>query len=138
MVGSNGGGGGSINVGGSSVVVVMVVVEAIWLVRAEGSVRRRRLSHFFSLSNGNGYAMAEKYATEIAKRPPRTWSQAIHGTIFIAVFSLGCLMVNMSQLVVLFPLSCLPFSFANSIYHAGIRLSRGAFGTLLGTFFLSF
>ncbi|KAF8272976.1 acyltransferase-domain-containing protein [Lactarius quietus] len=75
--------------------------------------------------------MAETYAIEIAKRPPQTWSQMIHATVFFAAFSLGCFLVNMSQFVVLLPIRLIPFSFANSIYHAGIRLSKGSFGTLL-------
>ena len=47
-------------------------------------------------------------------------------------------MVNLSQFVVLLPLRFLPFPFADSIYHAGIRLSKGSFGTLLSGFFLPF
>lgn len=82
--------------------------------------------------------MAEIHAIEIAKRPPHTWSQTIHATIFFAVFSLGCLMVNLSQFVALLPLCFLPFSFTNTIYDAGIRLSKGSFGTLLSESFLRF
>jgi 1-acyl-sn-glycerol-3-phosphate acyltransferase len=40
-------------------------------------------------------------------------------------------MINASQFVVLLPLRCLPLALAKSLYHAGIRLSKGAFGTLL-------
>lgn len=40
-------------------------------------------------------------------------------------------MVNLSQFVALLPLCFLPFSFTNTIYDAGIRLSKGSFGTLL-------
>ncbi|KAI9462312.1 acyltransferase-domain-containing protein [Lactarius psammicola] len=75
--------------------------------------------------------MAESHAIEIAKRPPQTWSQTIHAIIFSAVFMLGCLMINLSQFVLLLPLRFLPLSFADSIYYAGIRLSKGSFGTLL-------
>ncbi|KAH9178884.1 acyltransferase-domain-containing protein [Lactarius sanguifluus] len=75
--------------------------------------------------------MAENYAIEIAKRPPRTWSQTIHAMIFFVVFNLGCLMINLSQFVLLLPLRFLPLPFADSIYHAGIRLSKGSFSALL-------
>lgn len=88
------------------------------------------------MRSDNGNAMAERYAIEIAKRPPHTWSQTIQAAIFFTVFSFGCLMVNISQFVALLPLCFLPFSFTNSIYDAGIRLSKGSFGTLLGEYFL--
>ena len=90
------------------------------------------------MRSDNGNAMAERYAIEIAKRPPHTWSQTIQAAIFFTVFSFGCLMVNISQFVALLPLCFLPFSFTNSIYDAGIRLSKGSFGTLLGEYFLRF
>lgn len=81
--------------------------------------------------------MPDYHAIEIAKRPPRTWPQSIPAIIFSVVFALGCIMVNLSQFVVLLPLRFLPFAFADSIYHAGIRLSKGSFGTLLSqSFFL--
>jgi hypothetical protein len=82
--------------------------------------------------------MAEMHAIEIAKRPPRTWSQTIHGILFFVLFSLGCTMVNLSQFVALLPFYFLPFSFTKSIYDAGIRRSKGSFGTLLGESFLRF
>lgn len=75
--------------------------------------------------------MAEMHAIEIAKRPPRTWSQTIHGILFFVLFSLGCTLVNLSQFVALLPFYFLPFSFTKSIYDAGIRLSKGSYGTLL-------
>ncbi len=83
--------------------------------------------------------MGESHAIEIAKRRPSTWSQTIHAIIFSAVFTLGCLMINLSQFVLLLPLRFLPLSIADSIYHAGIRLSKGSFGTLLSaSFFLPY
>jgi hypothetical protein len=71
------------------------------------------------------------YATQIPDRPPRTWAQTAHAITYFIVFNLGCLMINASQFVVLLPLRCLPLALAKSLYHAGIRLSKGAFGTLL-------
>ena len=71
------------------------------------------------------------HATQIPDRPPRTWAQTAQAIAYFIVFNLGCLMINTSQFIVLLPLRCLPLALARSLYHAGIRLSKGAFGTLL-------
>ena len=71
------------------------------------------------------------YATEIPNRPPRTWAQTTHAILYFLVFNLGCLIINASQFVFLLPLRFLPLASTKSLYHAGIRLSEGAFGTLL-------
>jgi hypothetical protein len=70
------------------------------------------------------------YATEISNRPPKTWAQTTHAIVYFLVFNLGCLMINASQFVLL-PLRFLPLASAKSLYHTGIRLSEGAFGSLL-------
>jgi len=71
------------------------------------------------------------HAIEILNRPPRTWGQMAHAMIFFIVFNFGCIMVNASQFVFLLPLRFLPLVSAKSLYSTGIRLSKGAFGTLL-------
>lgn len=71
------------------------------------------------------------YATEIQDRPPRTWRQIAHAILYFFVFNLGCIAINASQFIFLLPLRFLPFVLAKSLYDAGIRLSKGAFGTLL-------
>lgn len=71
------------------------------------------------------------HATQIPDRPPRIWAQTAQAIAYFIVFNLGCLMINTSQFIVLLPLRCLPLALARSLYHAGIRLSKGAFGTLL-------
>ena len=71
------------------------------------------------------------HATQIPDRPPRKWAQTANAIAYFIVFNLGCLMINTSQFVVLLPLRCLPFALARSLYDSGIRLSKGAFGTLL-------
>ena len=71
------------------------------------------------------------HATEIQGRPPRTWRQTAHAILYFFVFNLGCIAINVSQFVFLLPLRFLPFAPAKSLYDAGIRLSEGAFGTLL-------
>ena len=71
------------------------------------------------------------HATEIRDRPPRTWPQIAHAIVYFFVFNLGCLAINVSQFVFLLPLRFIPFVSAKSLYDAGIRLSKGAFGTLL-------
>ncbi|KAI9511751.1 acyltransferase-domain-containing protein [Russula earlei] len=71
------------------------------------------------------------HAIEIAHRPPRTWGQIIHTIVFSLVFDFGCLMIHTSQLIFLLPLRLLPFSLSDSLSETGIRLSKGAFGTLL-------
>jgi hypothetical protein len=72
------------------------------------------------------------YATEIQNRPPRTWRQIAYAIVYFFVFNLGCLAVNASQFLFLLPLRFIPFVQAKSLYDAGIRYSKGAFGTLLG------
>ncbi|KAI0308051.1 acyltransferase-domain-containing protein [Multifurca ochricompacta] len=71
------------------------------------------------------------HTVEIHKRPPRSWGQYFNAISYSVVFILGCLMINISQFVFVFPLLFLPFPWANSLYNSGIRLSKGAFGTLL-------
>jgi hypothetical protein len=71
------------------------------------------------------------HATEIPNRPPRTWAQTTNAIAYFLVFNLGCIMINASQFLVLLPLRFLPFAPTRSLYHTGIRLSEGAFGTLL-------
>jgi hypothetical protein len=73
------------------------------------------------------------HAIEIPNRPPRSCAQIFRAILFILVFDLGCLMINASQFLILLPLRLLPleFEWANSLHDAGIRLSKGAFGTLL-------
>ena len=71
------------------------------------------------------------HATQIHNRPPRTWTQTTHAVVFFLVFISGCLMINAAQFVFLLPLWFLPLASAKSLYYAGIRLSEGAFGTLL-------
>ena len=72
---------------------------------------------------------------EIAKRPRRTWGQVVHGLLFAVVFNLGCLMINGFQFTVLLPLLLVPSARAHEAYEAGIRYSKGAFGTLIGMCF---
>lgn len=71
------------------------------------------------------------HATEIRNRPSRTWAQTMRAIVYLVVFNLGCLTTNAAQFIFLLPLRLLPFASANSLYYAGIRLSEGAFGTLL-------
>jgi hypothetical protein len=72
------------------------------------------------------------HATEIQDRPPRTWQQITHAILYFFTFNLGILAIHASQVVCLLPLRLLPFAPAKSLYNAGIRFSKGAFGTLLG------
>ena len=71
------------------------------------------------------------HATEIWDRPPRTWRRTVHAILYFFVFNMACLVLNASQIVFLLPLRFIPFAPAKSLYDAGIRLSKGAFGTLL-------
>ncbi|KAI0824184.1 acyltransferase-domain-containing protein [Trametes gibbosa] len=71
------------------------------------------------------------YAQPIAARPPRTWAQAAHAVLFLAVFLLASLMINGSQFALLLPLRLLPFRPARKLYYEGVRYSKGAFGALL-------
>jgi len=49
------------------------------------------------------------------------------------VFNLGCVLINAAQFVLLLPLRVLHLlPFGRRLYDAGIRRSKGAFGTLLG------
>lgn len=72
------------------------------------------------------------HATEIRDRPPGTWWQTANAILFFFTFNLGCFAINASQFIFLLPLRFLPFVLAKSLYDAGIRFSKGAFGTLLG------
>ncbi len=71
------------------------------------------------------------HATEIRDRPPNTWRQTAHAILYFFVFNLGCLAINASQIVFLLPLRFIPFAPVKSLYDAGIRFSKGGFGTLL-------
>lgn len=68
----------------------------------------------------------------IAQRPRKSWAQLLHAALFVLVFDVGCLMVNGFQFAVLLPLRALPGAGAAALYDAGMRYSKGAFGTLLG------
>lgn len=70
---------------------------------------------------------------EISSRPRKTWQQKLNAILGLLVFLFGSLMVTGSQFVLLLPLKLLPFASARRVYHEGIRYSKGAFGTLLGT-----
>lgn len=74
------------------------------------------------------------YKLEIPARPRKTWSQILNGVLFGVIFNLGCIMMNAFQFCCLLPLRLLPFAFANRMYDAGIRLSKGSFGVLLSEF----
>jgi hypothetical protein len=71
------------------------------------------------------------HTIEIPSRPPSTWAQTVHAILYFIVFNFGCVMINASQFVFLLPLHFLPLDSAKSLYGTGIRLSKGAFGTLL-------
>ena len=75
---------------------------------------------------------AAAYAVPIAARPRRTWAQAAHGLLFLAVFLFGCAMVNGAQFAVLLPLKLVPSRRARKLYYEGVRYTKGAFGALLG------
>jgi len=69
----------------------------------------------------------------ISERPRRTWAQFLNAVAFGVVFNLGCVLINVSQFVLLLPLRALHlFHFGRRLYDGGIRRSKGAFGTLLG------
>ncbi|OCH96558.1 hypothetical protein OBBRIDRAFT_787114 [Obba rivulosa] len=76
-------------------------------------------------------ADAELYAIPIASRPRRTWYQVVHAITAIVIYLTGCLMINISQFVVILPLRLLPFQWATQAYYECIRYSKGAFGTLI-------
>ena len=71
------------------------------------------------------------HAIQIANRPPRAWAQTVHAILYFVVFNFGCIMINVLQFAFLLPLRFLPLLSLNSLYGTGIRLSKGAFGTLL-------
>lgn len=72
------------------------------------------------------------HTLEISQRPRRTWAQTLNAILAAIVFLSACLMINCSQFVFLLPLQLLPFAWAETVYHEGIRYSKGAFGRLLG------
>ncbi|KAF9480044.1 hypothetical protein BDN70DRAFT_878074 [Pholiota conissans] len=75
-------------------------------------------------------ADAPFYAIPIDKRPPRTWSRIFKAVLFCILFNIACLMINGSQFVFLLPFRILPFRWSRKLYYAGIRYTKGAFGSL--------
>lgn len=73
------------------------------------------------------------YELPVASRPRKTWMDVARGVPMAVVFNLGCLMIICFQFTLLLPLKLLPLSPAQRLYEEGIRYSKGAFGTLLGT-----
>ncbi len=71
------------------------------------------------------------HANEIRNRPPGTWRHMALTICYFLVFDLAFLTIHACQFVFILPLRFLPFASAKSLYHAGIRLSEGACGTLL-------
>jgi sterol desaturase/sphingolipid hydroxylase (fatty acid hydroxylase superfamily) len=71
------------------------------------------------------------HTIEISKRLPRSWARTFRAILFILILNFGTLMINASQLVILLPLRLFPFEWAISLHDTGIRLGKGAFGTLL-------
>ena len=79
--------------------------------------------------------LATLHALPVSERPRRTWAQALNAVAFGVVFLLGCVLINVVQFVLLLPLRVLCFlPIGRKLYDAGIRRSKGAFGTLLGKF----
>ena len=77
--------------------------------------------------------LAALHALPITERPQKTWAQFANGVAFGVVFNLGCVLINVAQFVLLLPLRVLYLlPFGRRLYDAGIRRSKGAFGTLLG------
>lgn len=74
------------------------------------------------------------HALPIADRPKKTWSQTLNAVLYIVMFNLGCLMIFGFQCAVLIPLRLVPVAPARHLYYEGVRYSKGAFGTLVGTF----
>jgi hypothetical protein len=75
------------------------------------------------------------YVLPISERPRKTWAQFLNAVAFGVLFHLGCVLINVAQFVLLLPLR--PFCLVpivRRLYDAGIRRSKGAFGTLLGEF----
>ena len=81
-------------------------------------------------------AEPQLHAVPIDSRPRRTWRQTAHTVLALLVFFFGCLMVNGSQFVLLLPLKLLPFRRARKLYYEGIRYTKGAFGALLGAWWM--
>lgn len=80
--------------------------------------------------------LATLHAIPISERPRKTWAQFSNAVAFGLVFNLGCVLINVAQFVLLLPLKALCFvPFGRRLYGAGIRRSKGAFGTLLGECF---
>ncbi|KAF9650669.1 acyltransferase-domain-containing protein [Thelephora ganbajun] len=76
--------------------------------------------------------LANLHALPISARPRRTWTQSLNAVAFGVVFNLGCVLINVAQFVLLLPLRVLHLvPFGRRLYDAGIRRSKGAFGTLL-------
>lgn len=77
--------------------------------------------------------LATLHALPISERPRKTWAQFANAVAFGVLFNLGCVLTNVAQFVLLLPLKVLYLvSFGRRLYDAGIRRSKGAFGTLLG------
>jgi hypothetical protein len=76
------------------------------------------------------------HSIPISKRSPTSWAQFFFGILSFILLSFGSLMINASQLIILLPLQFLPFQFAIELHNLGVRLSKGAGGTLLGQLFL--
>lgn len=77
--------------------------------------------------------LASLHALPISERPRKTWAQFFNGVAFGVVFNLGCVLINAAQFLLLLPLKVLHLvPFGRRLYDAGIRRSKGAFGTLLG------
>jgi hypothetical protein len=79
--------------------------------------------------------LAFLHALPISERPRKTWAQFLNAVAFGVVFNLGCVLINVAQFVLLLPLRVLYLvPLVRMLYDAGIRRSKGAFGTLLGEF----
>uniref|UniRef100_A0A8H8CPN0 Phospholipid/glycerol acyltransferase domain-containing protein n=1 Tax=Psilocybe cubensis TaxID=181762 RepID=A0A8H8CPN0_PSICU len=70
------------------------------------------------------------YAIPISKRPPNTWLRFFQAFLFTILFNSACIMINGSQFVFLLPFRILPFRWSRKLYYAGIRYTKGAFGSL--------
>ncbi|KAH8110656.1 acyltransferase-domain-containing protein [Phellopilus nigrolimitatus] len=68
------------------------------------------------------------YAVPIAARPPKSWLQLAHGTVALALFLTGCVMIHATQLLFVLPLRLLPGS---RPYEDGVRYTKGAFALLI-------
>ncbi|KAI0036670.1 acyltransferase-domain-containing protein [Vararia minispora EC-137] len=72
-----------------------------------------------------------EHTVPIQQRPSISWTRSVSAFAFLAAWTIGCLMINGSQFLFLLPLYFLPFDFTRRWYQAGIRVSKGGFGTLL-------